>query len=254
MKRVISAILALFILYSLCLTASANWYDDCNGGEYKLITSNHFVADTFCGVDAIYDLSSGYYHCGELVIRFYKEAYGLDVALSYKTCITILTKGYDVAVPTIPHPGDVIYTPSEQREGNGQHFALVKSYKDGIITLFEQNVVWQGKAGINRQLKYPSDSYIIYTPVAKDGYPAPVLKNAPADSLTTPEAPDNQESEGTVNPVNPDTQSPNIPDDTATDTNGALDLSVLFTFIQTFFEFATKYLLPIIRKLMNSII
>lgn len=249
MKRVISAILAILILYSLCLTASANWYDDCNGGEYKLITSNHFVADTFCGVDAIYDLSSGYYHCGELVIRFYKEAYGLDVVLSYRTCITILTKGYDVAVPTIPHPGDVIYTPSEQREGNGQHFALVKSYKDGVITLFEQNVVWQGKAGINRQLKYPSDSYIIYTPVAKDGYPAPVLKNAPADSLTTPEEPTEN-----INPVNPDTQSPIVPDNTPSDATDTLDLSVLFTFIQTFFEFAAKYLLPIIRKLMNSII
>ncbi len=196
MKKIKSKIFAFLLIVSvivgLPLTAYANWYDEVSGGSYSLILGEPYVAETFCGVEARYSLTSAYYQCNELVIRFYKEAYGLDVTAYPEALdsigiggLNMVTQGYKFVTPDVPHPGDVIFAPAKFRNGKGDHWAIVKSYSGGKITLFEQNVVYNAKAGTGRTLNYPSNYYYIYTPQAESGYPAPVLKNAPAISVET---------------------------------------------------------------------
>ena len=88
MKKVISAvaaIIALIAAFSPCVCA--DWYDEIHSGKYTVINKNGFISDTFCGVNAYYNLTdtsaNTYYQCNELVIRFYKEAYGLNVFASF---------------------------------------------------------------------------------------------------------------------------------------------------------------------------
>lgn len=187
MKKVISAvaaIIALIAAFSPCVCA--DWYDEIHSGKYTVINKNGFISDTFCGVNAYYNLTdtsvNTYYQCNELVIRFYKEAYGLNVFASFVGGLIMRSEGYEFVTPSVPKPGDVIYAPSKFRRGKGDHWAIVKSYSNGVITLFEQNVRYNGKAGTGRTIQFPSDYYYIYTPVAKAGYPAPVLKNAPPET------------------------------------------------------------------------
>ena len=56
------------------------------------------------------------------------------------------------ALHTAPQPGDIAYASAEARERYGNHYAIVKSVDDagGTVTLFEQNWIWDGKAGVNR--------------------------------------------------------------------------------------------------------
>ncbi len=184
--KIFAFLLILSVIGGLPLTAYANWYDEIHSGSYALIIGEPYVAETFCGVEARYSLTTARYQCNELVIRFYKEAYGLDVTAFPEALdsigmggLNMVTQGYKFVTPDTPHPGDVIFAPAKFRNGNGDHWAIVKSYSNGKITLFEQNVVYNAKAGTGRTLNYPSQYYYIYTPQAESGYPAPVLKNAP---------------------------------------------------------------------------
>lgn len=191
-KYTISVFASLFIICGcVTLSASANWYDEVSGGTYQKIVGDPFVSETFCGVEARYRDTGINYQCNELVMRFYRDAYGLSVGAFPESLggLSMESDGYEFVTPDVPHPGDVIFAPSKFRNGVSDHWAIVKSYSGGKITLFEQNVVYQGKAGTGRKLNYPSQYYYIYTPKALPGYPDPVLKNAPpAVSQTTPPA------------------------------------------------------------------
>ena len=171
------ALAVLFCLPCFAALVFADWYDEVSGGSYAPIIGEPYVAETFCGVEARYSLTTEKYQCNELIMRFYKEAYGLDVMAYMNFGLIMLTEGYDFVTPSVPKKGDVIYSPAKFRS---DHWAIVKDYSGGVITLFEQNVKWSGKAGTGRQLKFPSEYYYIYTPVAKAGYPAPVLRGVPA--------------------------------------------------------------------------
>lgn len=217
-KKITAVILAILVCIPFATGASAassSWYDDISGGTYKTITSSPFVADTFCGVDAIYDLTSSKYKCNELVNRFYEQAYGLSIFAGLESGPIMYSAGYEFVTPTEPKTGDIVFTTEAMRKpGAGPHWGIVKSYSNGVITLFEQNVVYQGKAGIDRQLRYPSNYYYLYTPVAKAGYPAPEIKN-----YTGPSAPgtggqepaDTGNTEGTGG-TEPNTDTPAAPD------------------------------------------
>lgn len=171
--------------------ASADWYDDISGGTYSAIIGEPYVAETFHGVNALYSLAPGSYQCAELIPRFYKEAYGLDTFIfaSYGSAfglapIEMRTSGYKFVTPETPSPGDIIYTTSVMRNGRGDHWAIVKSFDGNTITLFEQNVKYNGKAGTNRKLKYPSDYYYIYSPRKISDNSKPSLSGA--SSVTVP--------------------------------------------------------------------
>lgn len=173
-KYISAVAAALLLAAAISVSSFANWYDDVGGGTYKQIKGKGFVADTFCGVDALYNENDGYYQCNELIMRFYREAFGLEVLAYANTGLVMLTEGYAFEPTSEPKKGDVVYCTAAMRGSSSDHWAIVKDYSDGKLTLFEQNVVWEGKAGVGRRLKYPSDSYYLYTPVGLGGNADPV--------------------------------------------------------------------------------
>lgn len=173
-KYISAVAAALLLAAAISVSSFANWYDDVGGGTYKEIKGKGFVADTFCGVDALYNENDGYYQCNELIMRFYREAFGLEVLAYANTGLVMLTEGYAFEPTSEPKKGDVVYCTAAMRGSSSDHWAIVKDYSDGKLTLFEQNVVWEGKAGVGRRLKYPSDSYYLYTPVGLGGNADPV--------------------------------------------------------------------------------
>ena len=163
--------------------AFADWYDDIYGGNYVEIRGENFVADTFYGVKALYNEKGPTLYCSDLVIRFYKEAYGLDISAG-RSGISMKTEGYKFVTPKNAKPGDVVYVSAEMR-GTSDHWAIVKYNKGSYLVLFEQNVVYNGCAGVERRLKYPSDSYKVYTPVSTGNKPDPVLKGSSGTTTAT---------------------------------------------------------------------
>ncbi|GEM_PF-3631103 len=198
MKR-LKNILCLIVIFTLTVSAfsadaGASWYNDVVGGTYSSIIGIPYVADTFHGVEARYSLTPGSYQCTELITRFYKEAYGLDVFIfadygylvpGGAEPIEMLTSGYKFVTGESPQPGDVIYSPSSKRDGRGDHWAIVKSFNGASITLFEQNVKDGSKAGSGRRVKYPSENYILYSPKFAADNSRPVLRDVVSATTTT---------------------------------------------------------------------
>lgn len=207
LKETVIKLMCISVLLGCFMqTASADWYDDLKpNGTWVEIEGNNFVADTFYGVPAYYNEDNRNYQCGELVIRFYKEAYGLDIRPYSEPLPTSLTEGYKFVKTSSPKAGDIIYVSKEMRGSSTDHWALVREYKDGYITMFEQNARYNGQAAIDRQIKYPSDSYYVYTPVSVGEAPAPVLKNA-----VTGEADKQPETENQTTTEVPTTEKPTV--------------------------------------------
>ncbi|MBQ6468309.1 MAG: hypothetical protein IJJ61_10240 [Clostridia bacterium] len=187
LKKAVTPALALVLVLCVFSTSAfaKTWYDEVSGGSYAPIVGEPYVADTFCGVQSLYSLTTAKYQCNELIMRFYKQAYSLDVMAYMNIGLVMLTEGYEFVNPAQPKKGDIIYSPAKFRNNKSDHWAIVKDYSAGKITLFEQNVMWNGKAGTGRKLNFPSDQYYLYTPVAKAGYPDPVLKGAGSEPETT---------------------------------------------------------------------
>ena len=158
-KKISCVIICVVVLILSVIPLSfADWYDDVKSGcTWVEIKGDNFVADTFCSVDALYSENSYYYQCNELIMRFYKEAYGLDVLAYSNTGLVAMTEGYKFVEAKTPKKGDVIFVSATMRNSSSDHWAIVKDYSGGYITMFEQNVIWDGKAAVNRQIKYPSD-------------------------------------------------------------------------------------------------
>ena len=189
LKRTAVALLCAVILFvsGAVPEAFADWYDDIESGSWVEIKGQNFVADTFMGVNAYYNESgNSVYHCGEVVERFYREALGLDVEIrSSEPRLRINTPGYKLVTPDFPKAGDVVFVSEEMRGRGGDHWAIVKYYENGYLVLFEQNVIYNGCAGVNRRLKYPSDSYVIFGPVRIDGEDKPSQTEASTTEKTT---------------------------------------------------------------------
>ncbi len=183
-KTAVAVLCAVLLFVSGAVPdAFADWYDDISSGTYVEIEGKNFVADTFYGVKALYNEGGPTLYCNELVIRFYKEAYGLDISAG-TSGISMKSEGYKFVTPKNPKPGDVVYVSAAMR-GTSDHWAIVKYNNGDHLVLFEQNVVNNGKAGVERKLKYPSDSYKLYTPVSTGEKPDPVLKGASGNAQTT---------------------------------------------------------------------
>ena len=185
-KKTAVAMLCAVLLFvsGIVPNAFANWYDDISGGYDVEIKGDKYAVDYFCGVPALYNKSSTIY-CNELVERFYQKAYGLEVDAG-TSGIVMKTEGYKFVTPSTPKPGDIVYVSSSQRPGS-DHWAIVKSYNGTHLTLFEQNVKNGSYARVERQLKYPSNSYNLYTPVSKGEKPDPVLKGASSETTKADE-------------------------------------------------------------------
>lgn len=189
-KKTAIAVLCAVLLFvsGIVPNAFADWYDDIDSGTYVKIKGKNFAADTFHGVKALYNEGGPTLYCNELIIRFYKEAYGLDVSAGISG-ISMETDGYKFVTPKNPKPGDVVYVSAAMRDST-DHWAIVKYNNGDHLVLFEQNVKSGGSAIVERKLKYPSDSYKLYTPVSTGEKPDPVLKGSsekPQTTVTTTE-------------------------------------------------------------------
>ena len=200
-ETVIKLMCVTALFFCFMQSASADWYDDIKpNSTWVEIEGENFVADTFMGVSALYNENdNSYYHCGELIIRFYKEAYGLDIYPYTNDMPTSQTEGYKFVKTKNPKKGDIIFVSKEMRNSSQDHWAIVKDYSDGYITLFEQNTIWNGKAGVERKLKCPSDSYYIYTLVRTDEEASPPLKDT--EEAPLPPAQSAKPDETTTVPV-----------------------------------------------------
>ena len=161
-KRV-SAFLLVLLLLSVSMTALA----DANiSVTWVPITSSPFVVDSLHGVDAIYYTNQKLY-CYEFVQRYYKQIYGISISTGYGGPQTY-SSNYRFEQTANPKPGDVVYSPSYLRAAGYAHWMLVKDYKDGVVTLIEQNWKWSGKAALDRKISIDHSECFFYTLVGKD--------------------------------------------------------------------------------------
>ena len=165
-------VLSVFLIFAFAVSSHASFSDDVKGGSQVSITNAEpFIATSFIGVNSYYSLTETKYTSEELVVRFYRDAYKMSISTG-AAGPSLNTDGYAFTRPVTPVQGDIVYVPGEG------HWAIVKSYTRGRITLFEQDVRNENKAVINRVVKYPSDSYTVYSPRAVRGNAYPTLRNA----------------------------------------------------------------------------
>ena len=165
-RRLSAALLCLALLAVPALAAEATIRSD-----YVVIEGENFVADTFCGVDALYNETGRTLFCNELIERFYSAVYGVSMYTDNGSLTVTSPSGCWFEVTYAPQPGDIAYASAEARERYGNHYAIVKSVDEagGTVTLFEQNWIWDGKAGVNRVIPYDGGCYTFYTMMSASG-------------------------------------------------------------------------------------
>lgn len=156
-KLFIAAVLTL-----LCSVTAAAGFEGTDGVTYIPIESNGFVVDRLDGVPALYNIYDSYYQCSEYVQRYYLEVYGIEMDFS-GSGPNVKTDGYRFeAISTEPRTGDVAFIPAYNRGKSYGHWAIVKDFCHGTVTLIEQNWRWSNMAALERQISWPSGSYIFY--------------------------------------------------------------------------------------------
>lgn len=182
-RELMKKLLCIFLACALCLCAfssSALAAGETVRSTYVKITGDGFVADTFCGVPAYYNLSSDI-QCNEYIMRFYRQAYGLEVYAYFGFGLQMVSPGYDFKKTSSPKPGDVYYSPAEKRGKSYDHWAIVKSYDASArtITVIEQNYSYTKNgaphASVNRVVRFPYSTYDVYTPISTTGGAVPAL-------------------------------------------------------------------------------
>lgn len=238
--------LTCIVLMLVCFvqTASGDWYDDLKpNSTWVEIEGDNFVADTFLGVNALYNEGDHEHQCGDLVIRFYKEAFGLDIYPYGSDGPSSEEGGYKFVKTSSPKAGDIIYVSKEMRGSDQDHWAIVRDYSDGYITMFEQNVVWDGKAVVGRKIKYPSDSYYVYTLVEENGSTpdlgAPKPETTKAPEITVPATETTTETTTVVTTTKPTTTKTQV---TSAPTTQALTEPVTVELTEDVTE---EYLIPV---------
>ena len=185
-RRLAAVMLCLTLLAVPALAAEATIDLD-----YVTIVGEGFAADTFCGVDALYNETGATPFCNELIERFYSAVYGVTVFTNSGDITAASPSGYWFEVTYTPQPGDIAYASAEARERYGNHYAIVKSVDEagGAVTLFEQNWVWDGKAGVNRRIPYDGGCYTFYTMCSSAGRAAPAGEAEPVAAAPAAEEP-----------------------------------------------------------------
>lgn len=185
LRRLAAAVLCLALLAAPVLASEATVRAD-----YVQIEGNGFVADTFCGVQALYNENGPTLFCSELVERFYSSVYGVSLFTDNGALNVTSPTDCWFTLTTSPQPGDIAYASAETRERYGNHYAIVKSVNAaaGEVTLFEQNWVWDGKAGVDRVIPYDGGCYSFYTMITASGRAAPATDVSSTEADTVPGA------------------------------------------------------------------
>ncbi len=139
---------------------------DCT---YLKITGNGFVAGTLNGVEARYNLSGPTLYCVELVHRYYQEVYGVKIRCNDGGPVVEDNDDLYFELTDEPKTGDVMYGSAAARGRGYNHWGLVKDCDGETLTVFEQNWRWNGQAGVDRVIEYPTESYEIYTLKSRSG-------------------------------------------------------------------------------------
>ena len=167
LQRVFAVLGCLLILASLAVPVSAA--EGTISCTYVPITGDGFVADTMNGVEARYNLYGPTLYCVELVVRYYQEVYGLEIRCSDSGPAVLNDDDLYFEKTDDPQPGDVMFGSAAARGKSYNHWALVKANNGSSLTLFEQNWRWNGQAGVNREIEYPTTCYEIYTLKSRSG-------------------------------------------------------------------------------------
>lgn len=164
-KRVTALCLACVLLATPIFANSEGLLDI----SYVDIEGKEFVATTMDGVDALYNATSGYYYCSELVPRYYETVYGVEIRIGDGK-VTVLNSSdiYFVETDTPSH-GDIMYGSPDARGKSYSHWGIVKDCDETSVTIFEQNWSWNGQAGVDRVIEFPTTYYKFYTMVSKSG-------------------------------------------------------------------------------------
>lgn len=179
MKKRSLRILAMTLCLLLLLTGAATASNETILGiEFVPITGTAFAVDTLNGVNALYGSSA--YDCTELVRRYYKTLYGVNVLFSDSGLRVKDNTAYWFEKTDTPVPGDVLYATSTARGKSYSHAALLKYLSaDGTrATLIEQNWSWNNQAAYEREIPWPSGCYTAYTLRCASGVPAAKLSQA----------------------------------------------------------------------------
>ena len=169
-KRMLAAALCLCVcLAALAMPVMAA--DETLDITYVEITGDGFAADTFMGVEAVYNLNGPTLFCSDLIERFYAQVYGLTVTTPPGVPV-IAEKGYWFEQTDAPQPGDIAYASAASR--GSSHYAICREVDaaNGTITLFEQNWRWGNLAGIGRVISYSESPYVFYTLCGTQDVPA----------------------------------------------------------------------------------
>ena len=171
------------LMLSSGLTAAAR--DTTLSCSYVKITENGFVADTFMGVEARYNLNGPTIYCSELIPRFYREVYGVEIAVSDAGPRVTDNSGFRFEEVADAKSGDVLLASAGARGKSYNHWAICKSSDpmSGKMTLFEQNWRWNGCAGINRVISLRGCCYHVYRLVAEDGSEVKTLAELEEEKL-----------------------------------------------------------------------
>lgn len=158
MRNTLLLVCCVLMLASFTQALAADETLDCT---YVRITENGFIADTLFGVEARYNLGGRTLYCYELIQRFYKELFGLDVQAAGGSLSVLNSDEYWFETTDTPVPGDVLYGSASMRGKSYSHWAICKEIdpETNLMTLFEQNWRWYGQAGICRKIAHPSRCY-----------------------------------------------------------------------------------------------
>lgn len=146
--------------------------------EYVPIYRNNQVVDSLHGVKAYYNLDGASIQwCNYLVERYYNTTIGIEMHCSWKGPVILKNetgiKYYFEKLPedAIPQTGDIMFGPASLRGPRMEHWCLVKSYDQytSQITIIEQNWRYDGQAGVNRVLDYPTRYYYLYRLMTPEG-------------------------------------------------------------------------------------
>lgn len=171
-KLVTRVVVLMLCVAALCACVQISAYERTLDCTYLKITGDGFVADTFNGVQARYNLYGRRLYCTELVERYFDEVFGLNVdCRGAGGPVVVGTEEYWFEKTEKPIPGDVLFGSARARGVGYNHWAICKEVdtENGTMTLFEQNWRWNGKAGVNRVISYENNCYVAYRLMNADG-------------------------------------------------------------------------------------
>lgn len=204
--RLLAAICCILILGSLTIlpVSAAEGTIDCT---YVKITGDGFIADTMDGVESRYNLYGPTLYCVELITRYYQEVYGLEIRCNGGAPAVLNSTDLYFEETDTPKQGDVMFGSAAARGKGYNHWALVKSNNGGSLTLFEQNWRWNGQAGINRVIEYPTACYEIYTLKSRSGAEIRPINSPVSEASTWAESYIDRAAEAGIASLNTDYQA-----------------------------------------------